>query len=65
MEQNRISKYLGTFRYNNAINTMQQQLFSYVFFYFFLSSLHAQTPQQSYFEWTAMPFNKEELTQRR
>jgi Xaa-Pro aminopeptidase len=64
MEQNRISKYLGTFRYNNAINTMQQ-LFSYVFFYFFLNSLHAQTPQQSYFEWTAMPFNKEELTQRR
>jgi Xaa-Pro aminopeptidase len=28
-------------------------------------SLIAQTPQQSYFEWTQMPFSKEELAQRR
>ena len=27
--------------------------------------LHAQTPQQSYFEWTELPFSKEELAQRR
>ncbi len=27
--------------------------------------LVAQTPQQSYFEWTDLPFSKEELTQRR
>ena len=35
------------------------------FFLFFLSFLHAQTPQQSYFEWTELPFSKEELAQRR
>ena len=27
--------------------------------------LNAQTPEQSYFEWTSMPFSKEELTKRR
>ncbi|PTM09164.1 MAG: hypothetical protein DA407_06345, partial [Bacteroidetes bacterium] len=30
-----------------------------------ISSLEAQTPQQSYFEWTKLPFSKEELAQRR
>lgn len=29
------------------------------------SFLNAQTPQQSYFEWTELPFSKEELEQRR
>ena len=29
------------------------------------SILFAQTPEQSYFEWTDMPFPKEELVQRR
>ncbi len=38
---------------------------SSIFFFSFLSFLHAQTPQQSYFEWTELPFSKEELTQRR
>ncbi len=32
---------------------------------FFLSCLHAQTPEQPYFEWTSLPFSKEELAQRR
>ncbi len=32
----------------------------------FLSvSILAQTPEQSYFEWTTLPFSKEELAQRR
>lgn len=44
---------------------MHQHLFFYVFFFFYLSFLNAQTPQQSYFEWTELPFSKEELTQRR
>ncbi|NNK19234.1 MAG: aminopeptidase P family protein [Maribacter sp.] len=38
---------------------------SSIFFFFFVGFLHAQTPQQSYFEWTTMPFSKEELKQRR
>ena len=61
----RQGRYLGKYRYNNTINLMQQQIFSYVFFLFFLSFLQAQTPQQSYFEWTELPFSKEELAQRR
>lgn len=32
---------------------------------FFSISLFAQTPEQAYFEWTTLPFSKEELTQRR
>ncbi len=38
-----------------------------VLFLFFLICLMAmaQTPEQSYFEWTTMPFSKEELAQRR
>lgn len=32
---------------------------------FFANTLYAQTPQQSYFEWTELPFSKEELAQRR
>ncbi len=32
---------------------------------FFANTLNAQTPQQSYFEWTELPFTKEELAQRR
>ena len=31
----------------------------------FSEVLSAQTPEQSYFDWTAMPFSKEELKQRR
>jgi len=44
---------------------MRRCFFSSIYFFFFLSFLHAQTPQQSYFEWTELPFSKEELTQRR
>ncbi|MBT8305298.1 MAG: Xaa-Pro peptidase family protein [Maribacter sp.] len=44
---------------------MLQKFHSTVFFLFFLGLLHAQTPQQSYFEWTELPFGKEELLQRR
>ncbi len=51
--------------HNKTINTMLRRFFPNVFFFFFLSFLHAQTPQQSYFEWTELPFSKEELTQRR
>ncbi len=29
------------------------------------SNLHSQTPEQSYFEWTEMPFSKQELAERR
>lgn len=65
LTDNKFGKYLRAYRYNNTINGMHRQLFSYVFFLFYLSFLHAQTPPQSYFEWTEMPFNKEELTQRR
>ena len=56
---------------NRTINAMFHHcLFSFfsLFFLFFLFSLslaHAQTPQQTYFEWTALPFSKEELAQRR
>jgi len=32
---------------------------------FITVSLFAQTPEQSYFEWTSLPFSKEELAQRR
>lgn len=32
---------------------------------FFVSCLSAQTPEQFYFEWTSLPFSKEELAQRR
>lgn len=32
---------------------------------FFSSTLFSQTPEQAYFEWTSMPFSKEELAQRR
>ena len=64
--EKKTGNYLRKYRYNNTINTMRrQQLFSYVFFLFYLSFLHGQTPQQSYFEWTDFPFSKEELTQRR
>ncbi|MEZ4797918.1 MAG: Xaa-Pro peptidase family protein [Flavobacteriaceae bacterium] len=39
---------------------------SFIFLFLFLSSfIYAQTPQQSYFEWTQLPFSKEELAQRR
>ncbi len=42
------------------------QRFSYVFTFLFLSlSLTAQTPEQTYFEWTSLPFSKEELALRR
>ncbi len=44
---------------------MLRYFFPSIFFFFLLNFLHAQTPQQSYFEWTELPFSKEELTQRR
>lgn len=31
----------------------------------FFTSLYSQTPEQSYFEWTEMPFSKKELAERR
>ena len=39
--------------------------FLYIFIVLSFHSLIAQTPQQSYFEWTQLPFSKEELAQRR
>ena len=39
--------------------------FIYLFIVLSFHSLIAQTPQQSYFEWTELPFSKEELQQRR
>jgi Xaa-Pro aminopeptidase len=39
--------------------------FLYIFIVLSFHSLIAQTPQQSYFEWTQLPFSKEELVQRR
>ncbi len=55
----------NTLKENKTINTMFQRLFFCLFFLFSLSLSHAQTPQQSYFEWTKLPFSKEELAQRR
>jgi Xaa-Pro aminopeptidase len=37
----------------------------FVILYSLATNLYAQTPQQSYFEWTEMPFSKEELADRR
>lgn len=34
-------------------------------FTFFVTGMFAQTPEQTYFEWTSMPFSKTELAQRR
>ncbi len=48
-----------------TFNTMLQKFHSCVFFLFFLGTLLAQTPQQTYFEWTELPFGKKELLQRR
>ena len=39
--------------------------FLYLFIVLSFNLLIAQTPQQSYFEWTELPFSKEELQQRR
>ena len=40
--------------------------YTLMFFLFIIAfKLGAQTPQQSYFEWTELPFTKEELQQRR
>ena len=44
---------------------MFQRFLFCLIFLFFLIPLNAQTPQQSYFEWTDLPFSKEELAQRR
>jgi len=44
---------------------MCQRFYFCLFTLLFLCSLNAQTPQQSYFEWTELPFTKEELQQRR
>jgi Xaa-Pro aminopeptidase len=64
MEQNRIGTYIGT-NGRTTINAVRNRFFSSVFFLFFLFFSSAQTPQQSYFEWTDLPFSKEELKQRR
>lgn len=37
----------------------------YLCVFLILGFLKAQTPQQSYFEWTQLPFSKDELAQRR
>jgi len=50
---------------NKTINTMFHRLLFYLPLLFILSVVHAQTPQQSYFEWTELPFSKEEIAQRR
>ncbi len=42
-----------------------QQIFYFFLAFFFSFNLFSQTPEQSYFEWTSMPFTKEELAQRR
>ena len=55
----------NTIKENKTINTMLKPLFFCLFSLFSLSLTHAQTPQQSYFEWTELPFSKEELAQRR
>jgi Xaa-Pro aminopeptidase len=39
--------------------------FIFLFLVFTCIQLPAQTPQQSYFQWTELPFSKEELQQRR
>ncbi len=44
---------------------MFHRLLFCLLYFFILSIVHAQTPQQSYFGWTDLPFTKEELAQRR
>ena len=44
---------------------MIQRIYYFIIALFFSLSLFSQTPEQSYFEWTSLPFSKEELTQRR
>ena len=44
---------------------MIKRLFFWVFCLLFSVTLCAQTPEQSYFAWTQLPFSKEELAQRR
>ena len=61
--------YLGIHKHNSknytTFDAMFQKNHSFVLALFFLGMLHAQTPQQSYFEWTELPFDKAELLQRR
>jgi Xaa-Pro aminopeptidase len=61
-------KFFRKIRYNlieNKTNAMFHRLLFYLPFLFILSIIQAQTPQQSYFEWTELPFSKEEIAQRR
>lgn len=41
------------------------RMLSFCFIFFMDFQLFAQTPEQSYFDWTEMPFSKEELATRR
>jgi len=52
----------NSLKQNRTINIIFHCL---IFFLFPLSLIYAQTPQQTYFEWTELPFSKEELAQRR
>lgn len=44
---------------------MKLKLFILITIFFYTVSSKAQTPEQHYFEWTTMPFTKQELAQRR
>lgn len=48
-----------------TVRRMFQNKFLLIFTISTISLAIAQTPQQSYFEWTELPFTKEELQQRR
>jgi len=50
---------------NLSIKSLFHRSASCVLFLFLLNVVHAQTPQQPYFEWAELPFNKKELAERR
>lgn len=41
------------------------KLFAFVFALFISSFVNSQTPEQTYFDWTSVPFSKEEFAERR
>lgn len=50
---------------SRIINTLSNHRIFSLLLFVILGSVQAQTPQQSYFEWTELPFSKAELAQRR